>query len=428
MGIISNIKADIDFRSLIKYLYENPFNIMGASDYEIRHSKVIAWLLDPTSGHGFSEFVFRQLLVIAIQNYGKRFQVTDLSDIKIYTEWVVESSGERIDIVGVSETNNFVIVVENKVNASQRDGQLTSYRKAIETKYSGYTYYPFFLSLFGDAPGEEDEWYMVLSYSNVISVLVSLLEKIGNGEIGVSPRIHSFIEDYKNTVSKHVYADDKILNFGEILLQKYRSIIQRVEDYENDFSQVEYSSLKIVQEHMKSVPNLYFQLAYTKFLGRYSEQFGGDCPGDKIVHVEGFYKGRTEFWFVPEAIYNEQYGKVNSTSWKSPVPFAYFFIKQGNKIILHAELGPLNFLQKSSKVSNRNELIKYIKEDEKGEWGDLSPRENTQKWVKLFSDSREVPSWSSKEVVFSIMEDLYTNGFSTINGQVFALINELFEA
>ena len=71
--------------------------------------------------------------------------------------------------------------------------------------------------------------------------------------------------------------------------------------------------------------------------------------------------------------------------------------------------------------------MNFIKEDSKGEWSDLAPRANTKKWVKLYSDSREVPSWSSQSVIYSILEDLYINGFSHINDQIFALINELLK-
>lgn len=56
MKMVTNIKSEEGFKNLIKYLYENPFNIIGISDYEIRHSRVIAWLLDPSAGHELSGF------------------------------------------------------------------------------------------------------------------------------------------------------------------------------------------------------------------------------------------------------------------------------------------------------------------------------------------------------------------------------------
>ena len=165
----------------------------------------------------------------------------------------MEETGERIDIVGVSDKNKFVIVIENKVNASQRPGQLTSYRKAIETKYpqSQYTYYPFFLSLFGDVPNEEDDWYMVLSYSNILYTLSHLLRAIENNEFEVSDRILNFIQDYKNTISKQIYLDDEIIKYGQDLYEKYKSIIKHLENYKADFTELEFKALKIIQDHIK---------------------------------------------------------------------------------------------------------------------------------------------------------------------------------
>jgi hypothetical protein len=424
--IFNNLKSEESFRSLIKYLYENPFNIIGISDYEIRHSRVIAWLLDPSVGHGLSEFVIKNLLVNVIKKYRSDFQGIDVTDISIHIEWNVEETGERIDIVGVSNKNNFVIVIENKVNASQRPGQLSSYRKAIETKYAKHTYYPFFLSLFGDTPNEEEDWYMILSYSDILYTLSNLLRAIENKKYQVSDKILNFIKDYKNTISKHLYLNDEIIEYGQELYNKYKSIIKHLENYKDDLTELEYKALKIIQDYMKSVPYFYFQNAYESFLHKFSEQTGQE-GFNEIVHLQGFFKGRTEFWFVPLTIYQEQLGKLISTNWKSPVPFAYFFIKEGDKITLNVELGPVNFLHNSLKVSNRDELVDFIIKDGKGEWSDLAPRANTQKWVKLYSESREVPSWSSQSVIFSILEDLYTNGFSTINDQIFALVNEIFE-
>ena len=132
----------------------------------------------PSAGHGLSEFVLKNLLGRVINKYGGDSQGIDVSDISIYREWTVKETGVRVDIVGVSNEKKFVIVIENKVNASQRPGQLASYRKAIETKYPQYTYYPFFLSLFGDTPNEEDDWYMVLSYSEIFHTLSNLLRAI----------------------------------------------------------------------------------------------------------------------------------------------------------------------------------------------------------------------------------------------------------
>ncbi len=430
--MVTNIKREESFKNLIKYLYENPFNIIGISDYEIRHSRVIAWLLDPSAGHELSNFFSKHLLGNVIKKYVDDFQGIDISDIRIYTEWIVEENQKKIDIVGVSDKNKFVIVIENKVNASQRSGQLTSYRKAIETKYpqSQYTYYPFLLTLFGDVPKEEDDWYMVLSYGNILYAISNLLRAIENNNFEVSNRICNFIKDYKDIISKHLYLDDEIIKYGQDLYGKYKLIIESLENYKNIFTELEFEALKTIRDHMKTVPYFYFQKAYKRFLSTYSEQDNQDVFNEnknEIVHEYGFTKGKTEFWFAPVTIYQEQDKKLSSNKWKSPVPFAYFFIKEGDKITLHVELGPVNFLQKSLKVSNRDELVNFIKKDKTGEWSDLSPRANTKKWVKLYSDSREVPPWSSQEVIYSILEDLYINGFSHINDQVFAVINELFE-
>ena len=182
---------------------------------------------------------------------------------------------------------------------------------------------------------------MVLSYSNILYTLSHLLRAIENNEFEVSDRILNFIQDYKNTISKQIYLDDEIIKYGQDLYEKYKSIIKHLENYKADFTELEFKALKIIQDHIKTVPYFYFQKAYERFLSEYSEQATQEIFNE-IVHLGDSPKdGRSSGLHL--TIYHEQHKKLSSTSWKSPVPFAYFFIKEGDKINLHVELGPVNF-------------------------------------------------------------------------------------
>ena len=100
---------------------------------------------------------------------------------------------------------------------------------------------------------------MVLSYSNILYTLSHLLRAIENNEFEVSDRILNFIQDYKNTISKQIYLDDEIIKYGQDLYEKYKSIIKHLENYKADFTELEFKALKIIQDHIKTVPYFTFK-------------------------------------------------------------------------------------------------------------------------------------------------------------------------
>lgn len=41
----------------------NPFKILKVQDYEIRHSNVLAWILDPSDNHNFDDRILKRFLM-----------------------------------------------------------------------------------------------------------------------------------------------------------------------------------------------------------------------------------------------------------------------------------------------------------------------------------------------------------------------------
>ena len=46
----------------------NPFRILGISDFEIRHSNVLAWLIEPHAHHGLGDELFKNLLLEVLKS------------------------------------------------------------------------------------------------------------------------------------------------------------------------------------------------------------------------------------------------------------------------------------------------------------------------------------------------------------------------
>ena len=110
------------------------FEIMDIVHAEIRHSKILAWLLNPKSNHGLGDQFLRLFLkhlfysnreTIKTQITFFDIEIFNLDDIEIRREW------NRIDLLIISNSNNLVIAIENKVES-------TEHRKKFSGSGLGY--------------------------------------------------------------------------------------------------------------------------------------------------------------------------------------------------------------------------------------------------------------------------------------------------
>lgn len=143
----------------------NLFRVLRCADYEIRHSNVLAWLLDPTETHGAGDSFLRSFL----EEAGLTVQ-TPIRLARVRREW------RNIDILVELHTSReiFVICVENKIYAKQGKNQLTRYREDVEKLHEGAKHVFIFLTLRKEKP--RDSQFVSVSYDQVASMLRSVLK------------------------------------------------------------------------------------------------------------------------------------------------------------------------------------------------------------------------------------------------------------
>lgn len=111
---------------------------------EVNVSRFIAWLLDPTEGHGLGDLAIQSLLVRAWWQCGGvdidfatlRF----LSPANVHTEGFsasvvtteIDLGGRSLDVLVLDASRRRYIAIENKFGAYQSNAQLAHYRKQLE--------------------------------------------------------------------------------------------------------------------------------------------------------------------------------------------------------------------------------------------------------------------------------------------------------
>ena len=210
---LSPILEDPDFKSLMREEF-SVFDVLGTSDYEIRHSNVLSWLVDRNGNHGQGAS-FLELLWKRISDESLSFR-----EYSVVREGVVCEGGdesERIDIFIKAEDSEWLIVIENKLFSPETGDQLDRYFKYIERDYAPVLrHFYFYLTPEGIAPAKDEDSrnWIPISYSTVKQVVMEFLER------SLPPRVKSFLEQYREHIEKNVLKSAS-------LIEKQKSILKR---------------------------------------------------------------------------------------------------------------------------------------------------------------------------------------------------------
>lgn len=147
----------------------NVFRLLGLSRYEVRtHSAMLAHLLNPRAAHG-QQFLFLQTFLEWCASKMSAFplpQALNENDHWIVsTEYITPTDG-RLDIVIRSPDQNYLLVIENKVDAWEQADQVKRYAHWLDSQRREYPDQALiYLTRTGrQAYSAQDASYLTLSY------------------------------------------------------------------------------------------------------------------------------------------------------------------------------------------------------------------------------------------------------------------------
>lgn len=198
MNHINNINAIVsnpDFIKLDRLL--NRFNIFDATDMrrrEVKHTKFLAYLLNPSESHGLADSFLMAFLSTLPRDHipGMCLMMLHTEMAEIFTEWGGIKTGKkgRIDLLIKIPIHNdldrfFIVALENKIDAKQGEMQLSYYTKLLSNfdKVSGHILSKYYLTEQGEEIKkleDKEEWLAVTYADTVIPAITQLLgSKIG---------------------------------------------------------------------------------------------------------------------------------------------------------------------------------------------------------------------------------------------------------
>ncbi len=239
-----NAKSNLDNFVISKELADledllaefNIFEAVGAVRSELRHSDFLAFMLSPNERHGVGENFLKFLLKEALLTSGSttstaEIDVEDMHNTDVQREWTGEWDNKvrKIDILLLNP--HFAIAIENKINISESEDQLSSYSQILRREYghNGRKIIMIYLTPEGEEPSQ-NEW-ISLSYKQVVKVMRLVAERLRSK---ISLEIITLIKHYATMLERHIVEDSKVKKLCQDIYKTHRHALELIFEHKPD--------------------------------------------------------------------------------------------------------------------------------------------------------------------------------------------------
>jgi hypothetical protein len=178
------------------------FNIFSITKIERRevdtHSAMIAELLNPQGRHGQGgKFLIEFLKILQPE-----FQFTTIENAKVSKEKSFDKKRSRIDIL--IEFDEYVFVIENKIDAEDGHKQLQRYKEILDTHFNGKTGHLIYLTKYGSEAEKfslgtvkNDEYHRISYKNHIVNWLDLCIETLNT-----PPKVEYALKQYQDLIKK----------------------------------------------------------------------------------------------------------------------------------------------------------------------------------------------------------------------------------
>lgn len=295
----------------------NIFDILRATKSEIRHSNMLAWLLDAKGSHRLGDaFISRLIRSVIAENSDeldiKEWSFIDYSTEEIHREWHKDKENSLDILITLNDSRNndkYLIAIENKIDSKEhvtgsKKLQTTSYKEILERYYDDYKRIYIYLSPYGDEP-EDSDW-VCITYATIKNILSDFIDK-DKYEYELDETSRIIINNYIDILGRDIM-NDELVKLCNDIYQKYPKafdiIFENRQDAGSDAAEkirkalVELSKeddAVIVYDQGFDSGNTYVRFG-TTFLDEYlgeSEEENGVWFGEKRKYRRYFYEIHT---------------------------------------------------------------------------------------------------------------------------------------
>ncbi len=223
------IESIPNFWEIIEYGNTKDRNMRSA--HEIRYSRFIKWLLDPTENHRLGHLFIRELL--------KSVEDINISNKEILSSFsddsadiiVCQTEYKNIDVYYYNKDKQIQVAIEVKQYSSEHnsgsseESQLAQYSKVLDERFGKQ--YKFFLTPDGDEPSIKNQDWISIDYKAISRILDSMIAN--NHDLDFIKLVKDFRADLLRTVTNVLFTRNQ--DELRLLASKNR---QQILSYEPD--------------------------------------------------------------------------------------------------------------------------------------------------------------------------------------------------
>jgi len=399
--ILSLIEDTQEFTLLHNHFNRfNPFKVLNIDNYEIRHSNVLYWLMDPKGNHDLGSFFINKFIAKVFVNPENleekdklgNYDVLKLSrnsyhDLIVKTE-LATSTKKRIDLLAISPIHKVAILIENKYWSSESAGQLEEYIEYVRSEYPGYKVIPVFLTLQNDTPTHAD--YLKLGYSDIFDILKNLID---SNKDYMNSHVQSFISYYIDILEDQLVQNNELNEIGINLYKNHKEAIdslysigkEKSESVDDEMMEI-YSDYKVTIDFIKKVSDSILKEAFLRFT-------------NNLGWPEHLYSSHFR---VPNFIQQQWYERFKEEdlrqNWWMNKGIIAWFEQADRKLKLKLEVGPLQ-------QEKRVKLLKALRNT--GIEIREQALEEGRKYTRIYMDADSPSSWEDVDSLANSMSRLY---------------------
>lgn len=213
----------------------NIFETLRLTHAEIRHSNVIAWLLNPMENHGLSIYFLKQFFKFIVSSNSKffkqlpvslfDFELFEYSNVEIRREW----NNVDILVIIIENEKKVVVAIENKIKTSEHSNQLIRYREIVEKEYQDFI--NLFVYLTPENLIPSDEVWIPFSYDTIADIITDILNYKKDN---LSSNVILFLSQYHTILRRYVVGESQVEKIAIEIYKKHKEALDIIFQYKPD--------------------------------------------------------------------------------------------------------------------------------------------------------------------------------------------------